>query len=208
MAKGIGIMGVELERGPRATAKRFDDIQRRLRRPMANGGATIVAHIMRHGGGSVSRQFQTTTYINRTGARIPWKRTKKFGRRPPPPRTLHRTGALERAWTGTGAGSFTRHTNTRVVIGVDRSKFPHASVFQTILPTIVRPKPPLGARGRHRMGWFLGMRFGVWLSNARLEQGLKIFPRRLGVNPEMTKRARVGLREFLITGKATVARNI
>lgn len=202
-----GVLSVrEVARGPGRRMKRFEDVQKRLKRPMRGGGHRVVAHIMRIGGGSVSDQFRTQTYFSQFGARVPWKRTKPFGTQPAPRRTLDRTGALKRAWTG-GTGSVTRHTDVKVQIGVDQTRFPQAGRLQSTSATLTRPVH-MGARGRTKMHWYLGMKLGVWISDRRLMMGLKVQPRRLGVNPEMMKRISVGMEDFLLTGKAAVARNV
>lgn len=187
--------------------KFFEKVKKRMNRPFASGGYLVAAHVMRNGSGSVSEQFRTTTYHTRGGARVSWKKTKAFGRLPAPKRTLHRTGSLEAAWTARGSGSFTAHTGTKVVIGVDSRRFPQADRLQSISATLTRPRKK-GAQGRSRMHWFLGMRFGVWISDRRLNMGLRVDPRRLGINPEMMKRVSVAMREFIRTGKASGAKSI
>ena len=180
---------------------RFKDMKKRLKRPLAGGGAALIARAIRFGDGSIEEQFRTTTYITRRGARIPWKPTKAFGRCPAPKRTLHRTGALERAWLGQDSGSITRHSGNVLVLGVSTAKFPQAGVFQKVSGSLIRPKPGnIGARGRYKMGWALGMKCGVWISNRRLEMGLRIDPRRVGLSPRAMQRANAALRDFIISG--------
>jgi hypothetical protein len=181
--------------------KRFEAIKKRLKKPYQGGGATMVANAIRFGEGSIQEQFKTTTYYTRRGARVPWKPTKPFGNRPAPKRTLHRTGALERAWLGRDAASITRWSGNRLLLGVSTARFPHAGVFQKVSATLIRPKK-MGKRGRYAMGWKLGLTYGVWISNRRLEMGLRIDPRRVGVSPRAVQRANASLRDFIITGKA------
>ena len=174
-------------------------MKKRMKRPLQGGGAALIARAIRFGEGSIEEQFRTTSYYSQHGARVPWKPTKPFGNRPPPKRTLHRTGALERAWLGQDPGSITRHTGNILQIGVSTAKFPHAGVFQKVSATLIRPKT-MGKRGKYKMGWKLGLTYGVWISNRRLEMGLRIDPRRLGLSPRALQRANVVLRDFIISG--------
>ncbi len=199
-----GVVSLHLVEG---RAKIFIDIRKRMKAPMKGGGGLVVAHIMRQGPGSVDDQFKQSSEFTDTGAQIPWKKTQPFGNRPAPAKTLIRTGRLRAAWTGRGAGALTRITAKRVMIGPDPKRFPQAGMFQRIGWTIIRPKK-MGKGGRTKMHWFLGMTYGVWISEARLKRGLRIEGRRVGVNPKMMKRASVALRDFLISGNASTAANI
>jgi len=191
-------LDVRVLQSPRES-KRFQDMKKRMKQPFAGGGGTLVARAMRYGDDSIEEQFRTTTYMTRRGARVPWKPTQPFGRCKPPKRTLHRSGALERAWLGHDPGSITRWSGNRLQIGVSTARFPQAGVFQKVSMTLIRPKK-MGKRGRYAMAWALGMRCGVWLSNRRLEMGLQVQPRRLGLPPAMIRRANSTLLHFIING--------
>ena len=197
-----GLVSIQLRPG---RGRRFDEIRTRLQRPLAGRGGTIVAQVMRKGEGSVAAQFKAETELLFRGGRSPWKRTQPFGRRAAPAKTLQRTGALRRAWTGDGPGSLTMTRANRVTIGVDTARFPQAAMFQRLGLTLVRPKQA-GPRGRSAMGWFLGMRYGVWISEARLKRGLAIEGRRVSINPAMMKRVKVSLLDWIVTGTASIAR--
>jgi hypothetical protein len=163
---------------------------------------------MRLGKGSLAAQFAAQAEFKFRGGRVPWKRTERFGNRPPPPKTLQRTGALKRAWTGRGSGSITIKSPNKVTIGVNTTLFPQAPVFQRLGLTIVRPdssKPV--TRGRTAMGWTLGLRFGAWISEARLKRGLAIEGRRLSVNPVMMSRAKKSLLGWIVTGENSTRGN-
>lgn len=197
-----GILSIRL---PRSQVRRFDEIRSRLERPLAGGGGAAVAAVMRKGRGSVDAQFKAEAEFLFGGGRASWKRTKRFGNRPAPRKTLQRTGALKRAWTGEGAGSLTITRSHRVRIGVDTARFPQAAVFQRLSSTLVRPRQ-MGKGGRTKMHWFLGLTYGVWISDSRLRQGLEIRPRRVSINPQMMHRASSALEAWIIRGKRPTAR--
>lgn len=186
---------------------RFEGIKKRMAAGMTGAGGQAVAFVMRQGEGSVENQFRRTVYLNKRGGRQPWKKTQPFGRQPAPPRTLHRTGKLEAAWTGRGRGSITVLQRRSVKIGVDTRLFPQASRFQSIGATLTRPDPSRALiRGRSPMAWFLGMQLGVWISERRLQMGLRVQPRRVGVNPVMLRRAGAVFRDYVIQGDVRAAR--
>jgi hypothetical protein len=190
---------------PRTQVRRFDEIRRRLERPLAGGGGTAVATVMRKGPGSVDAQFKAEAEFLFGGGRSPWKKTQRFGNRPAPRKTLQRSGALKRAWTGKGAGSITIRRANRVTIGVEGARFPQAPVFQSRATTIVRPRQ-MGKGGRTKMHWFLGLTYGVWISDERLRRGLELRPRRVSINPLMLKRASTALLDWVIRGRAPISR--
>lgn len=178
----------QLRLGPGA---RYDDIRERAERGLfADGvGQQVADEVMRSGPGSVAEQFAAESEISPRGS-SPWPATAPFGRRGMPERTLNMTGRLEAAWLGIGAGSITRLAPNAVTVGVDTQVMPHAAVFQSETPTVVRGRAR-GAGGRLAMFWYLGMQFGVWISEARLLAGLLIRPRRVSLNDQITGRARV-----------------
>src|SRR6185436_15772927 len=93
----------------------------------------------------------------------------------------------------------------RFAVGVDGNAFPQARVFQKSSPTTVRPKKK-SKGGRYAMAWFLGLTYGVWFSNARLERGLVIHPRRVSLGPDVKKRAQEILRQWIVKGRAQLGR--
>jgi hypothetical protein len=90
------------------------------------------------------------------------------------------------------------------MVGVEASAFPQARVFQAKSATTVYPKK-MGKRGRYAMGWLLGMKFGVWMSNARLQKGLKIEPRRFSLGPLVRDRVKQVFSQWILKGRAQVA---
>lgn len=196
-----GLISLQFKPGPNSAGlPRFAAIEKRLGDLRPAGDAVLSA--MRKGPGSVGAQFSAQAEDSLNGLR-PWPKTHAFGRRPAPSRTLRDTGKLENAWTG-GSGSVARVTPNSFAIGVDTGVVPYAGVFQSQTPTRVRAKK-MGARGRYAMGWMLGMKFGVWLSNKRLEEGFLIQPRRVGVNKTMLGRVRNVLVSFVTRGTTAVA---
>lgn len=134
---------------------------------------------------SIRRQFEGGYGFSGTGMKVAWSATKPFGNRPPPKRTLWRSGKLARSWMG-GPGNFMQHTGTELSYG---STLPYAHVHQSRTPTIVRPRRR-AADGRWAMFWKLALSFGVWLSEEKLERGLVIPSRRVGIGRETM--ARIG----------------
>jgi len=168
--------------------------------------APAIHQAMRFGPGGIRQQFATSTEIGPSGTTV-WPRTKPFGTKAPGLRVLRQTGAYEAGWEGRGAGSLTAARpiagGAHFAVGIDAGVFPQAKVFQAQGPTLIKPKK-MGKRGRYAMAWFLGMKYGVWLSNARLERGFLIQPRRLSINnPQVAAQARAILRNWIKTGRVT-----
>lgn len=198
-----GLLNIKL---PRTQVRRFDEIRTRLERPLAGGGGAAVAATMRKGRGSVDAQFKAEAEFRFGGGRAPWKKTKRFGSRPAPRKTLQRSGALKRAWTGTGAGSITLSRANRITIGVDGARFPQAPVFQRHGSTFIRARQ-MGKGGRSKMHWFLGLTYGVWIPDSTLRgTGVEIKGRPVSINPLMMHRASSALEAWIIRGKAPTAR--
>jgi hypothetical protein len=152
------------------------------------GGALRV----RFGAASVDEQFETQTEMSRSGGRVIWPRTKDFGRRPAPRRTLQDRGALREAWLGIGPGAVVDAGPTHVDVGVDAGVLPYAAVFQRDAPTVQKVTP------KQRI--FLGMGFGVWLkAGARITNQ----PRRVGANPTMARRVGEGAAFYIVHGDNT-----
>jgi len=198
-----GLLNIKL---PRSQVRRFDEIRSRLERPLAGGGGASVAAVMRKGRGSVDAQFKAEAEFMFGGGRAPWKKTKRFGTRPAPRKTLQRTGALRRAWTGTGAGSLTFKRPLSVRIGVDKARFPQAPMFQRHGSTFIRADK-MGKGGRSKMHWFLGLTYGVWIPDSTLlGTGVEIQGRPVSINPQMMHRASSALEAWIIRGKRPTAR--
>lgn len=180
-------------RGPRRTAQ----INERMLAPLPQSIGAALAEAIQRGRNcaSVEEQFRRQTEIGR-GVTLPWKRTRPFGTRPAPARTLHATGALEAAWTGRGAGSVVHFTGRSVSVGVDRVQFPQVTVFQRRSPTLIRVTP--------KMRMFLGMEFGVWLRSATTS--ITVDPRRVAINGQILDRARRIVTSYFLRGEAVARR--
>jgi hypothetical protein len=173
-------------RSPRSLA-----IAERMRAPLPASVSLGLAGVMRQGPGSTGDQFARQAEMG-ARASIFWKRTLPFGNRPAPARTLHRTGGLQAAWTGTGPGAVTETRHNGVRIGVDRVRFPQARMFQRsgVTPIRVTPKSRV----------YLGMEFGVWLRKDRTH--LYVEGRPLSVNTLMLDRARKVVLGYFLKGEA------
>lgn len=115
--------------------KLFPDVQSRLRAgPMGKAGKKA-ADAVRFGKDGLLDQFRREATINSRGqvtAWIPSQRAIREGGR-----TLDEFGNYKRAWTAKGPGSITRISKKRLLIGVNDSLFPQATVFQAIGPTVI-----------------------------------------------------------------------
>lgn len=150
--------------------------------------------VRQRGPDSVGKQFAGGYFASPTGAARAWPRSKPFGTRPAPARTLNRSGKLRLSWTTDGSGSFTRAAGDLLAFG---STLPYAAVHQSRTPTIVRPKRK-ARDGRWAQFWKLALTFGVWLSEEKLRRGLVIPSRRVGV----------GRKSLALVGKQIAARAV
>lgn len=155
----------------------FQSIRDRLDGDL-RGLTTRLAHTMREGEGGVNEQFLRQGELKPEGGFVRWKqskRAKKVGGF-----TLIATGAYRRAWRG-GEGSITRSVpsgdGVEVIIGVDTAVFPQASVFQADGPTTIK----------------------VGLKNV---ERVTVDPRRVSVNPKMTRAMRRDVERYFFTGAA------
>lgn len=106
----------------------------------------------------ISEEFANQVWYTKGGSRKPWQRTRPFGTRPSPSRTLQASGALRRAWTG-GVGSINRISKDRVVLGVSASLFPQAALLRggggeniRTTPTRIRVTPRMRGAIRYKYG--------------------------------------------------------
>lgn len=156
-----------------------------------------VGKAVRQGPRGVSDQFRSGIgyFANNTAKR--WAKTKAFGNVPAPTRTLIRSGAYRDAWMGRGAGAVERYASGRFEFGVDPTVFPQVDVFQAQSPTRI----PVTQRQRGYLGWA----FEVHL---RKSTKFIVVPERpVGVSAEMTARAAVAVKKYILGHKpdATVA---
>jgi len=135
-------------------------------------------------GGSIAWQFQNETEHSLAGRRK-WPASRPFGSYRPSS-NMRLTGAYRYAWLGIGPGSKTSITATKLIVGIDKYKFPQVYLHQSPVARTIKPKRQVN--GQWAMRLFLGMEYGVWMSNARVGAGFVIPPRRIGVNDEMSRR--------------------
>lgn len=177
------------------------DIRARINNLPAVAPAVFQAMYFAPGGGT-QVQFTSETEISKRGAN-PWPKSHPFGNRKMGSRTLRNTGAYQNAWTGKAGAIKTvepKPGGATFSVGVSAAQFPQARVFQKRTNTIVRPKK-MGKGGRSSMGWFLGMNFGVWLSEARLKKGLVIKPRRVSMNNQVGEAVKKILSNWILRGR-------
>lgn len=150
-------------------------------KPFADDRFDEAVRILRFGPRGFEQQFEDSTeYRDRTST--PWAPTKPFGNRPAPAKTMVGTGAYRSGWLGRGPGGYVNRKDNQITVGVQKTIFPQVLIHQSTKPyTIVKPKKRT-ASGDWAMCWKLGLTFGVWLSNKRLERGLKIVRRKLSVS--------------------------
>lgn len=142
--------------------------------------------LLRTGTRGISDQFKDQTEYRGAQA-IPWERTKDFGTRKAPRKTMQATGDYRAAWLG-GTGSVENISQNAIEIGVDRGDFPRVAIHQGSAPSVkVFPKKRAKGGKDWAMRFFLGLTYGVWLTKARLEKGLKIPRRRLSVSSDVRK---------------------
>jgi hypothetical protein len=173
---------------------------------------------------SAAREFLSQSWFAPNGAVRPWTPTQPFGDRlgggdskgpgKGTKKTMIDSGGLFEAIQGTGPGSVVVITANRVSVGVDLSAFPYAPILRggvgadiDLSPAVIRPtKKVAGAGGsfvrQWAMFWFLGLTFGVWLSEAKLREGI-VLPRRpyLTANPALTKRLAAMAERYLLQGR-------
>lgn len=118
-----------------------------------------------------------------------WKPTKAFGNRPAPRKTLQRSGALRRAYAGTGPGAVERITARRATFGVDGGVLPYAEVHRGGAGKILGADAARPARIQvtEKMRRFLAARFGVYIRRTTREI---VIPRRphATLSPEVRTR--------------------
>lgn len=150
--------------------------------------APAVFKAAREGPRGVSDQFRSSTgyFANNTSKR--WEKTKAFGNKPAPTRTLIRSGSYRDAWMGRNAGSIERYSNGRFELGVDPTLYPQVTVFQKQSPTRIRVTQAM--RG------FLGWMFGVHLR--KTTKAIVVPERPVGVSAEMAARAAQAVKKFIL----------
>ena len=182
--------------------------------PFGDGRGKEAAKIMRTGPKGVYRQFvDQTEYLKKLS--IPWKKTKPFGSREAPKKTMLRTGLYRSAWIG-GAGSIEKITKTTVQLGVDSGLFPQVKIHQSKREaTRIKPKNRISDgpnAGQWKMTFYIGMHFGIWFTHKRMSEGVLVPRRRVSISSDVIKEVRGLLRkEFgskMRIGKLTTGASI
>lgn len=171
-------------------------IQRRLADPLEGDSGRLVVRAMRKGDGSVDDQFRRQGAMTLSGGFQAWPKTKPFGKDAKfQARTLKRTGRYLADWRGEGAGGYHVIERTRAAIGVDPSV--HPQVF------ILMGNRPHARRVTDKMRGYLAAKKGVYLK--KTTQFLITEPRPFRVNPQMLRRARHTIANYVLTGQAVPA---
>ncbi len=159
-----------------------------LLQPFGQARGLQAAKIMRAGPKGVMRQFVDQTEY-RAQASIPWARTKPFGNRKAPRKTMLGRGLYRAAWMG-GAGATERITPSSVQIGVDRGLFPQVRIHQS-------RNASTKIKATQKMRYFLGLNYGVWLKKSTMKRGLIVPRRRVSVASDTRKAvAKMLVQEF------------
>lgn len=126
------------------------------------------------------------------------------------------SGELYEANVG-GQGSVVKSTRNSVRVSVDQSRFPYEQYVRGGLtgrirtaPFVIKPrKRTRGKWGRSTgpqrwaMWWFFLFEFGIALSEAKLQEGIKVPPRPYGtVNPALFKAVATVIRRKIVQGAA------
>lgn len=163
--------------------QRLSGAQAVLAHPFADGRGARTAKIMRTGPKGVYRQFVDQTEY-RGESSIPWAKTKKFGKRKAPRKTMLRSGTYRASWLG-GAGAIERISDKSVELGVDSGLHKQVKIHQGSRESvIVRADASNRSKGgRLKMFWALYFISGLMFSEKRLlQKGFTIHRRRVSVS--------------------------
>jgi len=193
---------IEFEVNVRSNLAGLHRMQQILRAPMGEGrGAGMISALR----ASVAREFAQVGWSRPEGGVDRWKETLPFGNRPEKVPLGGSGGTLARAWAG-GTGGFTYTEPTRAGIGVS---LPYAAMHRGGRGTeaggkvtIIRPKK-YSKGGLPAMFWYLGLKFGAWISPKKLERGLEVPSRpHATTNPALVQALQERLRAALLGGAA------
>lgn len=181
MAKFMSVRG-ELAK---SLGRRFRAGQSVLKAPLLESRGAQAVKLLRFSQGGIRDQFTAQAEM-RGSSVIPWERTKPFGTKKAPRSTMQGKGDYRRSWLG-GPGSLEQISANMVKIGVDRGLHPQVAIHQGSRTSVtVKPRQKT-KNGDWKMRFFLGLTYGVWLSKARIERGLKIARRRLSISTPVRK---------------------
>ena len=214
-----GLVGVRIDRAKLARLIGAPRDRLANPRPILNAAIKEIRY-------SVANEFNSQSWFPPSGGARPWALTQPFGNRlgsgnslgkgKGTKKTLIDTGAYFRALMGTGPGGIARITANRVVVGVELATFPYAAFLRggvgayiSLAPLIIRPRKRVATRHaggsyvrQWALWWYLGLTYGVWLSEQKLREGLKLQPRpHLTANPVLTAKLRRLALKYFLAGK-------
>ena len=179
MAKFMSVKGT-LSRLQGGLAKAKDVASR----PLAETRGMQVAKILRYGVRGISEQFANESEYRGSQSRK-WTKSRAFGNKPAPRKTMDGNGTYRAAWLG-GPGSIESITPSVVTVGIERSVFPQVAIHQGPASVVtIKPKAKTANGKDWKMRFYLGLTYGVWMTKARLERGLAVHRRRISVSKEV-----------------------
>lgn len=160
-----------------------------LQKPLAETRAEVAAKIMRFGTKGIRDQFIAQTEY-RGALSVPWDRKRPFGTKSARGKTMMESGKYRAAWLG-GPGGTESSTGNTVTLGVNREIFKQVAIHQGSAAAVtVKPKTKIRSgrnRGQWAMRFAIGMKYGVWMTNARIAKGFRIARRRLSLSMAVKK---------------------
>lgn len=163
--------------------KKFSSARSVLDAPFGDTRGKRAVKIMRTGPRGIREQFRDQTEYRESSA-TPWAKKQKFGTKSARGKTMLGTGAYRKAWLG-GAGGIETTGDKVITVGVEPALFPQVKIHQAAsLFTLIRPKKKTKS-GQWAMKFAIHYLYGVWLTNATLERGLKIVRRRISVSTQV-----------------------
>jgi len=149
-----------------------------------------VVRVIRRGKDSLAVQYGRQTTIG-FGGNVKWPKSKPFGSKEAPAKSLVSTGALKAAWLGEGPGSLERVSSdgNELTVGVDTGVLVYAGIHQSATATVVKANPAnRSPGGQLKMFWALFFKYGLRISEEKLLAGFTIPPRRLALNDGIMSR--------------------
>lgn len=166
----------------------FGGIRKRVAKPLAGRARPLIVRSLK---ASVRRDFARQGHHGATGF-TPWTPTRPFGDCEPAPKILGGTaGGMARAWED---ARVVTSASDRSITLVAR----HPAMRAHRFGAVVRAKRRTSS-GRLAMVVFLGLKCGVWLSEAKALAGLKI-PKRpfADKNPRLARDIELGVVEAIL----------
>lgn len=200
-------------------------IRDRMKAPLGGKSGRSVASVIRTGPGSLEEQINRRTFIDESGTGHPWVEPRYVRGSLPEP-ALARERILWDAALGRSGAAITRIEPNRVAISVDErqvgqsaaglgnrivSSVPYFNFVtggfnarrSSALAQPVKPSRSMRTfpQAKFAMWWFLGLTYGLWLSDAALKRGIPTPPKNLGITPVVRKRALDNVLRYIGTGQ-------